>query len=85
MPWTLNLKHCDQQSEQSMPQHAETSERDAARNTVILHRYCHMFAEGELEGLANQLQGLRTVASGYDKGNWYLQLERTIHQVRVKT
>jgi zona occludens toxin (predicted ATPase) len=66
----------------AVPQHAVV---DAASDSLVLQRYCHVFAQGELEYLTARLQGLRVLDSGYDKGNWHVQLERTPHQVRVKT
>jgi hypothetical protein len=66
----------------AVPEHAVV---DASSDSLVLQRYCHVFARDELESLTARLQGLRVVDSGYDKGNWHVQLERTPHQVRVKT
>jgi hypothetical protein len=93
VPWKLQRKHMQ-------PSHTSTSDTtaavvaaavpehavaDEASDSLVLQRYCHVFAQGELESLAARLQGLRVLDSGYDKGNWHVQLERTPHQVRVKT
>jgi hypothetical protein len=100
VPWKLQRKHMQPSQtssnttdastdtaaatavEAAVPQHAVL---DAASDSLVLQRYCHVFARGELEVLAARLQGLRVLDSGYDKGNWHVQLERTPHQVRVKT
>lgn len=43
---------------------------------VVYQRYCHVYAEGELEGLVERVDGLRLVESYYDRSNWCVVAER---------
>eukprot|EP00123_Amoebidium_parasiticum_P012113 comp21128_c0_seq1/m.28560 comp21128_c0_seq1/g.28560 ORF comp21128_c0_seq1/g.28560 comp21128_c0_seq1/m.28560 type:complete len:234 (-) comp21128_c0_seq1:406-1107(-) len=51
----------------------ETSE---AATDQVFQRYYHLFAEGELEQLVQQVVGLRAVESGYDRDNWWVVAEK---------
>ncbi|KAJ2359319.1 tRNA methyltransferase, has a role in tRNA modification [Coemansia erecta] len=42
----------------------------------VYHRYYHLFREGELKQLAEQIDGCTVVESGYDKDNWYVVIRR---------
>lgn len=44
--------------------------------SVVYQRYCHVYAEGELEGLVERVDGLRLVESYYDRSNWCAVAER---------
>eukprot|EP00903_Cladosiphon_okamuranus_P021891 g20124.t2 len=44
--------------------------------SVVYQRYCHVYAEGELEGLVERVDGLRLVESYYDRSNWCVVAER---------
>lgn len=44
--------------------------------SVVYQRYCHVYAEGELEGLVERVTGLRVVESYYDRSNWCIVAER---------
>lgn len=46
--------------------------------SVVYQRYCHMYAEGELEGLVESVDGLRVVKSYYDRSNWCVVAERKV-------
>lgn len=46
--------------------------------SVVYQRYCHVYAEGELEGLVEKVDGLRLVESYYDRSNWCVVAERDI-------
>lgn len=46
--------------------------------SVVYQRYCHMYAEGELEGLVESVDGLRVVKSYYDRSNWCVVAEREV-------
>lgn len=46
--------------------------------SVVYQRYCHVYAEGELEGLVERVDGLRLVESYYDRSNWCVVAERDI-------
>ena len=43
---------------------------------LVFQRYCHVYKEGELEGLCSSIPGCRIVESGWDRGNWFVQLEK---------
>lgn len=49
-----------------------------AGGSVVYQRYCHVYAEGELEGLFEKVDGLRVVESYYDRSNWCVVAERDI-------
>ncbi|KAI9500097.1 S-adenosyl-L-methionine-dependent methyltransferase [Coemansia spiralis] len=38
----------------------------------VFHRYYHLFREGELPALLQQVGGCEIIESGYDKDNWYV-------------
>ena len=40
------------------------------RARLCSKRYYHLFEEGELEGLVQQVAGTELLQSFYDKGNW---------------
>ncbi|CAM9345993.1 unnamed protein product, partial [Hapterophycus canaliculatus] len=44
--------------------------------SVVYQRYCHVYAEGELEGLVERVDGLRLIESYYDRSNWCVVAER---------
>eukprot|EP00752_Nemacystus_decipiens_P003805 g3501.t1 len=44
--------------------------------SVVYQRYCHVYAEGELEGLVERVEGLKLVESYYDRSNWCVVAER---------
>jgi alkylated DNA repair protein alkB family protein 8 len=43
---------------------------------LIFQRYCHVYKEGELEALCACVPGCKLIESGWDKGNWFVQLEK---------
>jgi alkylated DNA repair protein alkB family protein 8 len=49
---------------------------DDRKEERIFQRYYHVFEEGELEGLVEQVEELRVVHSYYDQGNWCVIAER---------
>lgn len=49
---------------------------DAAKGTVVFQRYYHLFERGELDGLVQQVPGVRLVDSFYDRSNWCVVFER---------
>lgn len=46
--------------------------------SVVYQRYCHVYAEGELERLVQRVNGLRLVESYYDRSNWCVVAEREV-------
>ena len=49
---------------------------DASAGAVVFSRYYHLFAAGELEGLAAQVAGCAVAASFYDRDNWCVVLRK---------
>lgn len=43
---------------------------------LVFQRYCHVYKEGELEGLCSSIPGCEVIESGWDKGNWFVQLRK---------
>lgn len=51
-------------------------EKDSGDDVIVYERYCHVYKEGELEDLVNQVAGCVIVDSGWDHGNWFVQLRK---------
>ena len=54
---------------------------DASKGAVVYQRYCHVYRQGELEGLVAELGGccgheLRVVEACLDTGNWVVVVEK---------
>ena len=49
---------------------------DASKGAVVLQRYYHLFEEGELEGLVEQVPGLSVVQVFYDRSNWCVEFRK---------
>ena len=47
-----------------------------SEGSVVYQRYCHVYVEGELEGLVNKVDGLRLMQSYYDRSNWCVVAQR---------
>lgn len=47
-----------------------------ACGSVVYQRYCHVYEEGELEGLVRKIRSLKVLDSYYDKSNWCILAER---------
>jgi hypothetical protein len=43
---------------------------------VTYQRFCHVYCEGELEGLAKRVPGCRLIEAGYDRSNWFICFEK---------
>jgi alkylated DNA repair protein alkB family protein 8 len=43
---------------------------------LVFQRYCHVYKEGELEELCSSIPGCVVSESGWDKGNWFVQLRK---------
>jgi alkylated DNA repair dioxygenase AlkB/SAM-dependent methyltransferase len=53
----------------------EKADFDERKGLVVFQRYCHMYREGELDDLVQQVSGVRLIESGYESGNHYVILE----------
>jgi alkylated DNA repair protein alkB family protein 8 len=42
----------------------------------VFQRYCHVYKEGELIDLCSSIPNCKVIDSGWDKGNWFVQLEK---------
>jgi hypothetical protein len=51
---------------------------------LVFQRYCHVYKEGELEALCSSVPGCVVVESGWDKGNWFVQLKK-VDEERVRS
>ena len=76
VPWRLNTKFIERDAASrdgvmSAPQHMVTE-----RGMLTYQRYCHVYKEGELENLCRSIPGCRLVDRGFDRGNWFIELER---------
>lgn len=45
---------------------------------LIFQRYCHVYKKGELEALCACVPGCKLIESGWDKGNWFVELEKIV-------
>ena len=48
---------------------------DEKKGLVVFQRYCHMYRKGELEEIAEQVQGATLLESGYETGNYFVILK----------
>jgi len=58
------------------PTYASTTV-EPLQDNLVYNRYYHLFKEGELLSLAQQIQGIRILECAYDHDNWYLFAEKT--------
>ncbi|XP_048837513.1 LOW QUALITY PROTEIN: alkylated DNA repair protein alkB homolog 8 [Brienomyrus brachyistius] len=73
VPW--HLKGVTQKSPEP-PAHLTDSVTEPTSGP-ILHRYYHVFCEGELEDLCRKVENVTVQSSYYDQGNWCIILEKT--------
>jgi alkylated DNA repair protein alkB family protein 8 len=50
------------------------AEYDETKGLVVFQRYCHMYRQGELENLIEQIDELEVVESAFESGNWQVIL-----------
>ena len=65
VPWHLRGQKAGKDSEDS-----------SIKQSNLFHRYYHVFQQGELETLCNNVDGAKVISSYYDKGNWCCILEK---------
>lgn len=76
VPWKLNkrfLPENNSSKEEISNKKALPEDQD---EILIYERYCHVYKEGELEDLCSRVPGCRLVESGWDRGNWFVRLEK---------
>ncbi|KXN65503.1 S-adenosyl-L-methionine-dependent methyltransferase [Conidiobolus coronatus NRRL 28638] len=72
VPWVMQS-----QFETNKPSKAEETKvnneekEEEKKPNKVYNRYYHLFKEGELEELVNQVENTEIVKSGYDRDNWY--------------
>jgi alkylated DNA repair protein alkB family protein 8 len=52
---------------------------DDRKGLVVFKRYCHMYKEGELEELLDEIPGVELVESGFEAGNYFIILKVRRH------
>ena len=55
----------------------EGAEYDERKGLVVFQRYCHMYREGELEELVDEVDNLELVTSGFESGNFFIIVKVT--------
>jgi len=55
---------------------ARREEERRRESDRIVHRYCHVYVEGELEALLARLPNCRLIDRYYDKGNWVMCVQK---------
>ena len=48
------------------------------QDDAVYQRYCHVYKEGELESLCNQLPNVQIIKSFYDNSNWCVRIKKTM-------
>jgi len=51
---------------------------DTSKGQLVFQRYCHVYREGELEALCEEVGGCAIVETGWDKGNWTVLLKKEL-------
>lgn len=73
VPWHLKVK--TRGAESPSPSKQVTCSGDSEQS-VVYHRYYHVFKEGELEKLCLSVGSTRIVQSYYDQGNWCVVFQK---------
>jgi alkylated DNA repair protein alkB homolog 8 len=77
VPWRLQKKFVEESSERTEGVEAEPQHVVEERGLLTYQRYCHVYKDGELEDLCRSIPGCRILDTGYDRSNWFVELERT--------
>ena len=56
---------------------ARAEEQRRRESDLVVHRYCHVYVEGELEALLARVPNCRLLDRYYDKGNWVMCVQKT--------
>lgn len=76
VPWKLNKRFTEPRTDSSTQLPSDQDE------ILVYDRYCHVYREGELEELCSRVPFCKIVDSGWDRGNWFVQLVK-IDDVRL--
>jgi alkylated DNA repair protein alkB homolog 8 len=84
VPWHLPLKYKKddakapaEELQQKFDWDELPGEVDNNRKTLVLQRYCHVFAEGEIDALFSEFSNVELVRTFYDSGNWCVIVKKT--------
>jgi SAM-dependent methyltransferase len=50
----------------------KNAEYDDKKGLVVFQRYCHLYRQGELDEIANEVPGVHIEDSGFESGNYYI-------------
>ena len=50
----------------------KNAEYDNKKGLVVFQRYCHLYQQGELDEIANEVPGVHIVDSGFESGNYFI-------------
>lgn len=64
-------------SPSSSPPAAPPSQEGGEEGGVVYHRFCHVYCEGEVEGLLARVPNTHVVDSYFDTSNWCIEFEKT--------
>ena len=54
----------------------ENADYDDRKGLVVFQRYCHLYRQGELEELVDQVPQVKLLESGYETGNYFVIIEK---------
>ena len=71
VPW-----HSKPQERKAAAEGASSEPHEGCHADKVVHRFYHVFREGELEDLCRSIPGVKVVDRYYDKGNWCVILSK---------
>lgn len=77
VPWHLPYHRAEIGGASSAAVASGFARKDDKKAAVVYNRYYHVFAEGELERLVSDVEGVCILENFYDKSNWCVILGRT--------
>ena len=76
VPWKLPATHHTSSSSSSSNSDSSSDSISSSTEQQVVNRYCHVYVEGEIEGLLAQVGGNRIIEQYYDRGNWVVLFEK---------
>jgi hypothetical protein len=87
VPTTTDINNSSSSSSSSSSDsgsHSSTTElkprhgyRSEGKSSTVFQRYCHLYKQGELEQLCEEINGCKVLQSYYDNSNWCVVLQKT--------
>jgi ubiquinone/menaquinone biosynthesis C-methylase UbiE len=74
---TTYLEGHDQQNENELQPESSPLIADLSQPKLCFQRYCHVYAEGELENLFQKIGKNKLIQRYYDRGNWCVIVQKT--------